>query len=133
MNNRSYFSTEWRCDNCAYQNSLNTDTCIICGTHKDVNKEEMKSLANSLFEGYLKNIGKKDDISTEINDYVADKELEKSHIQTIILTFGYIREWENLQKSGNYIIPPGITRIIAEYARKVRETKKIGDLLSAFL
>ena len=126
----------WMCENCVYQfNRYPSTNCAVCGSKRvidDLNNN--KEIGNMLITNYLaRRSGEAGAscVSTEINDIQGKKDLEESHIQTIILTFGYIREWENQNESKH--IPPEITRMIADWGKKIEEKKHIGDLVSSFL
>lgn len=124
--------SHWMCDTCTYQfNRYPSTNCAVCGSKRVINDlNNNKQVGNLIINGYLARSGQSNCVSTEINDIQGKKDLEESHIQTIILTFGYIREWENEQKNH---IPPEITRMIADWGKKIEEKKHIGDLVSSFL
>mmetsp|Transcript_28295 Transcript_28295/g.24996 ORF Transcript_28295/g.24996 Transcript_28295/m.24996 type:complete len:134 (-) Transcript_28295:104-505(-) len=129
-------ATYWVCDNCIYEyNRYPSNACAICGTERPIedNVANTKEIGNMIITGYLAKSGKAACVSTVINDFQARKDLEESHIQTIILTYGYVREWENEQENQKHHVPPGITRMIADWAKKEEEKKHIGDLVSSFL
>ena len=124
----------WTCENCVFQfNGYRATICAICGSMRSTENDTNVMENKLLITGYLTNTGFGGQLNTEINDIEAKKKLDESHIQTIICTFGYVREWENEKGNQNYQIPAEITRMIADYGKKVEEKRHIGDLVTAFL